>query len=181
MAMAVMTIGVSGVIAMQTVTATSNRHARTLSMATRVAQAWLDQLAAEAGQWNASGELSQTVWLQQVNSAGGAWFRPAYDTTRNFGPAFDALGNPVATDDIATDAHYCTDLQLIWLFDESRGSGLIRANVRVFWFRSSVVALANDPPSHVCELTPDEIDGADGGRLMRMVYLSTAIRQEYIQ
>ena len=134
-------IGVTGIIAMQNVSASTNRHAKNLAVASHIAEAWLDQLAVDASQWNDTNDFGQTAWLNLVNANNGQWVRPDYVAARDFGPAFDALGNPVATANFASDAHFCTDLQLTWLFDESRGSGLVRANVRVFWSRSGVAAL----------------------------------------
>jgi prepilin-type N-terminal cleavage/methylation domain-containing protein len=140
MAIAVMAIGVTGIIAMQKVTLTANQHAKHLSVATQVASAWLDMLAADALQWNrpnrsgGASDLAQTSWLNNVN---GAWFRPAHVPGMEFGPGFDGLGNPVAVADMA-NAVYCTHLRLTWLVPEVStvtGNGLIRAEVRVFWLR----------------------------------------------
>lgn len=183
MALAVMAIGVGGVIAMQKVTVASNGHAKNLAIATHIAQSWLDELAAEAGQWNGTNDFDDTDWLTNVGAedgAAGAWFRPAYVATRNFGPAFDALGSPVASADIATDAQFCADLRLRWLSGQEtikRGAGLIRVEVRVFWRQHGVVGLAGAAPSHVCDIAPNDFDSADAQRLFHVVYLSTALRQ----
>lgn len=183
MALTVLAIGVGGVIAMQKVTVASNAHAKNLAMATHIAQSWLDELAAEAGQWNDTNDFDDTDWLTNVGAEGGAagaWFRPAYVAARRFGPAFDALGSPVAADDIATDAQFCSDLRLRWLSGQEtikRGSGLIRAEVRVFWRQHGVVGLAGDAPLHVCDIAPNNFDESDGRRLFHVVYMSTALRQ----
>jgi prepilin-type N-terminal cleavage/methylation domain-containing protein len=147
MAISVMAIGVTGIIAMQKVTLTANQHAKNLAVATQIGGAWLDALAADALQWNSPGtrsastDIGDTRWLNNVN---GAWFRPAYAATMGFGPAFDGLGNPVDEAAVtAGQAVYCTHLRLTWLFPETgtangrpvTGNGLIRAEVRVFWQR----------------------------------------------
>ncbi len=183
MALAVLAIGVSGVIAMQKVTVASNAHAKNLAIATHIAESWLDELAADAGQWNDTNDWNDTHWLANVGAEDGVpgpWFRPQYQALRRFGPAFDARGNPVVTDDIPEQAHFCSDLRLRWMSPQEtvkRGAGLIRAEVRVFWRRNGVVALAGDPPAHVCDISPLDFDGPDGRRLFHVVYLSTALRQ----
>ena len=49
MALAVFTTGVTGIIAMQRTVIAANRHARNLTVANGIAQAWLDQLVADVG------------------------------------------------------------------------------------------------------------------------------------
>ena len=178
MSLAVLAIGISGVIAMQKVTVSTNRHAKNLAIATHIGQSWLDVLAAEAGQWNTGGDFANSPWLAGV--ADSAWFRPAYDPNLDFGAAFDALGNPVSDDDADEDARYCVDLQLQWLHSETApeaGAGLIRAQVRVFWQREGVVGLANQAPLHPCEVSSPNVTNDDGLKLFHFVYLSNAIRQ----
>jgi prepilin-type N-terminal cleavage/methylation domain-containing protein len=177
MAIAVMAIGVTGIIAMQKVTLTANQHAKHLSVATQIASAWLDMLAADALQWNTPGraggtsDLAQTNWLNNVN---GAWFRPAHVPAMDFGPGFDGLGNPVA--DAAMDnAVYCTHLRLNWLVPEVStvtGNGLIRAEVRVFWLRDG-----GPGGTDVCSQNgvPDTIGSAL--ETYHFVHLAGAIRQ----
>ena len=109
MALAVFTTGVMGVIAMQRTVVAANRHARNLTVANGIAQAWLDQLAADSTLWEQN--LNQTVWLQRVNAAGvnGTWQLPAQSVAavRNFGPTFNVFGAP---DPNATD--YCAHIRL---------------------------------------------------------------------
>jgi Tfp pilus assembly protein PilV len=184
MSIGILGLGVSGVIAMQKVTVSSNADAKNLAIATHIAQSWLDELAADAGQWNDTGDFDDGAWLGQAGSEASpssTWFRPAYVSDRSFGPAFDALGNAVATTDIPTLAHFCSDLRLRWLSSQDRikqGAGLIRAEVRVFWRREGVVGLEGEVPSHVCDIDPLQFDGDDGQRLYHVIYLSTALRQQ---
>ena len=187
MALAVMAIGLSGVIAMQKVTLSSNGHARKLALATRLAQSWLDELAADSGQWNDTNDFADTDWLLGVggeNTENANWFRPTYSSRRNFGPAFDALGNVVATVDFDDDAHFCTDVRLTWMHGQEtfkKGAGLIRAQVRVFWRREGVVALSNEPAKRICSVNPTDFESDDAKRLYHTIYLTTAIRQHLQQ
>lgn len=146
MAIGIFGIGVSGIIAMQKVTAVSNQHAKNLGIATHIAESWLDMLAADAVMWNhpspgnAVPDIGQTTWLQSVRgnaNTANDWVLPQYSTVLSFGPAFDALGNPL---DPATAPNgsiaFCSHLRLSWLYQPTvSGNGLIRAEVRVFWLR----------------------------------------------
>ena len=72
MALAVMAIGLSGVIAMQKVTLSSNGHARKLALATRLGQSWLDELAADAGQWNDTNDFDAFItWPRDIETGNG--------------------------------------------------------------------------------------------------------------
>jgi prepilin-type N-terminal cleavage/methylation domain-containing protein len=185
MSLAVFTIGVMGMIGMQKVSISSNQHAKNLAIATHIAEAWLDELAADAAQWNETGDFEETNWLINVGSEdgpAGAWFRPAYSSARRFGPAFDALGNAVPGDAIAEDAHFCADVRLTWLYRQvaaKEGGGLVRAEVRVFWRREGLLGV-EDPPAHVCDITPLAFDSDTGESLYHVVYLSTALRQQLL-
>ena len=140
MALAVFAGGVTGIIATQRTVIMANRHARNLTVANGIAQAWLDQLAVDSTMWQAN--LSQTVWLQSINTAGlnGAWQLPAQSVAavRNFGPTFNVFGapNPAARD-------YCTHIRLTWL-DQGAATGAMRAEVRVFWARDGAPGVNND-------------------------------------
>jgi prepilin-type N-terminal cleavage/methylation domain-containing protein len=144
MAIGIFGIGVTGVIAMQKVTAVSNQHAKNLGIATHIAESWLDMLANDAVTWNhpsvkdTVSDLDQTIWLQRVRSNANTandWFLPGYSNRLVFGPAFDALGNPVDPT-TTTGVAFCSHLRLSWLYQPTiSGNGLIRAEVRVFWLR----------------------------------------------
>ena len=144
MAIGIFGIGVTGIIAMQKVSAVSNQHAKNLGIATHIAQSWLDMLANDAVTWNhpsisnAKPDIDQTLWLQFVKgnaNTAGDWFLPTYSNVLGFGPAFDALGNPVNPAS-ATGVAFCSHLRLSWLYQPTAsGNGLIRAEVRVFWLR----------------------------------------------
>lgn len=157
MAVAVFAIGVSGIIAMQKVTIVANRHAKDLTVATHVAEAWADQLAVDAATWNHPSQrqpglrdITDTVWLENAvePTADPAWFLPAYDTLRRFGPAFDVHGKPIDVTSGAADARFCTHLRLSWLQPDTAGNGLIRAEIRVFWLRDDAAPLNANP---VCD------------------------------
>jgi type IV pilus assembly protein PilV len=145
MAVGILGIGVTGIIAMQKVTVVSNQHAKNLGIATHIAESWLGMLATDAVMWNhpspqnAVPDIGQTTWLQAVKlnaNTANDWVLPAYSTVLAFGPAFDALGNPVDPGVASNVVAFCSHLRLSWLYQPTvSGNGLIRAEVRVFWLR----------------------------------------------
>jgi prepilin-type N-terminal cleavage/methylation domain-containing protein len=145
MSLAVLTVGLSGVVAMQKLTAMTNLHSKSVAIATRVAEAWQSQLLVDGTQWRRSTQLTNTVWLQSADAA-ATWIRPAFDTRRAFGAGFDALGNPVAEANYE-QAQFCVHLQLVPVvpFTDS-ANATIRATIRVIWPR----AQGNPGATHFC-------------------------------
>jgi len=146
MAISLFAVGVSAIIALQKVAVTSNQHAKNLAIATRIAQSWQEMLATDAVMWNSpsagipTSDLASTTWLGQVTTT-NAWFQPAWNDGLAFGPAFDALGNPVLLPTDAARANFCTHIRLTYLYPDDTpvvGNGMIRAEVRVFWRRPGV-------------------------------------------
>lgn len=177
MSMAVLAVGVVGIIATEKVTLASNMHAKNLAIATRIGETWLGMLQAEAALWDTSDRLNRTTWLAQ-SVAEQSWFRPNHDdTTLNFGPAFDPLGNPLALANLA-GARFCVDLRVSPLTTINTGGGMKRAEVRVFWLRDQVLLNGGaSAPAHACGFSSQEMDAADEASMFHFVFLSTAVRQ----
>jgi hypothetical protein len=177
MSLAVMAVGVIGIIAMQKITLASNMHAKNLSIATHIGQSWLGFLQAEGALWGQDGSLGRTTFLK---GGGGSsdWFRPNYDAIQDFGPAFDALGNPVATADEDTDAKFCVDLRLSPLTPSTGGAGLMRIEARVFWLRDGgIVSGSVVPPAQPCGVSVTDLASPEARRLFHFVFMSGAVRQ----
>jgi prepilin-type N-terminal cleavage/methylation domain-containing protein len=146
MAIGIFGIGVTGIIAMEKVTTVSNQHAKNLAIATHIAESWMDMLATDSVMWNhpspgnSAPDIGQTTWLQSVTpnaNTANDWLLPQYSTVLSFGPAFDALGNPLNPTTAPNGSiAFCSHLRLSWLYQPTvSGNGLIRAEVRVFWLR----------------------------------------------
>lgn len=139
MALALLAVAVVGIISMQKITVTSNAHAKNLAMAQRIAQAWAGQLELDATTWQTS--------LGGFLNSNAVWQRPDYIDSRNFGAAFDALGNPLS--DSAADldrARFCSHVRLSWLYPNTMntgGNGVLRAEIRVFWQRPGESTVAD--------------------------------------
>lgn len=176
MSMAVLAVGVMGVIASQKVMVASNAHAKNLAIATHIGQSWMGMLEAESALWGADNSLVRTTWLSQ-GAGQGTWFRPNYDPVRLFGPAFDALGNPVATEDEGTDARYCVDLRMSPLH-VADGGGLMRVEVRVAWLRDEIIGGGTvTAPAQPCGVTAAVLTTAAAQQLYHIVFFSGAVRQ----
>lgn len=185
MSITVLAFGVSGVIAMQRVTLASNRQSKDLAVATRIAQAWADQLAADAMLWSVdtsgASTRGRTTWLQLANpSTIVDWFVPPYSAARGFGPAFGPLGAPRNPSVNPEQAHFCVHLRLAFLKSETQpnpGNGLIRTQVRVFWKREDP-GLAAAPSANICAI--DDTAFRTNLSAFHVVYLSSAVRQQTI-
>jgi hypothetical protein len=178
MSMAVLAVGVIGIIATEKVTLASNTHAKNMAIATRIGEAWLGVLEAEAAIWDRERGLTNTTWLEE--GAGQTdWFRPTPDdTVLDFGPAFDALGNPVALVDQATNARFCVDLRLSPLTGVTASAGMVRAEVRVFWIRDRVLLSgAAVAPAHACSFAAAAMTADAQSSMFHFIFLSTAVRQ----
>ncbi len=173
MSIAVLAIGVSGLVAIQKVTVSSNLNAKNMAIANQIAQSWTGQLEAEAALWPDVGSMGLTPWIAQGNGA-LSWFRPSYDPLRGFGAAFDALGNPMADD---VGARFCVDLNLSNMTGPGATSGLTRAEVRVVWRAEAPVLAAGDESAEdACHFAPASVESDGARRALRYLYVSTALR-----
>jgi type IV pilus assembly protein PilV len=152
MALAVLTLGASGVIAMQKATLISNTNARNLVTANSIAQGWIERLRVDALAWNepnhTSDFLTETQWLQHANNAATptAWFYPDTVapgvTTQPLGtPTSDVMGADRWNGDPTASA-FCTQIRLNRLQNAAVAGSLpafyrvVRIEVRVFWERA---------------------------------------------
>ncbi len=152
MALTVLAIGLLGIVALQTATVASTQDAQQFTVANTVVRTWIHRLQRDAQRWNhpsptlpgANDLVSDTAWIGKVTSTGDAWFRPAASALEpNASPAFDRNGQDVLLSDTLGQQErvvYCTHVRLrqiypVGTFDPTNPdySGLIRAEVRVFW------------------------------------------------
>ena len=179
MSMAVLAVGVVGIISMQKITLASNLHAKNLAIATHIAQSWIGVLEAEAALWGSdpTTALNRTTWLRQGFGI-TTWFRPVYSDALSFGPAFDALGNPVEPVNQNPDAKFCVDLRFSPLTTNNSGGGLMRVEVRVVWLRpETILAGAVTAPAHACSVSDVKVDGTAERELFHFVMMAGGVRQ----
>jgi prepilin-type N-terminal cleavage/methylation domain-containing protein len=173
MALALFTVAVLGIISMQKITVASNAHAKNVAIAQRIAQAWAGQLEMDATAWRTA---FGTGWLNDAN----VWQRPAYIASRRFGGAFDALGNPLADNNVG-EARFCSHLRMAWLYPTTMGAGgngMLRAEIRVFWLRDDEAAL--DSNASMCSTAQTAVQAQAIGLATdryRFVYQAVGVRQ----
>jgi type IV pilus assembly protein PilV len=173
MALALFAVAVVGIIAMQKITVVSNAHAKNIAMAQRIAQAWAGQLEMDGTAWQTAFGAG---WLNATN----VWQRPAYISAREFGAAFDALGNPLSDANLS-QARFCTHVRMAWLYPNTMGvggNGMLRAEIRVFWLRDGGVPL--DSTATMCSASQTPVQATAIGlatERYRFVYQTVGIRQ----
>jgi len=185
MAMTLLAVGAAGVIGMQRVTIQGGEDARRFDMATNIANEWVARLQRDATYWTQPNsqspttiDLNQTRWLKNVDTCGAVFCNipmPAAPAN-GLSPAFDNFGRdlPIGT----TQATYCVQYRLQWIAAPGLGpayppplklTGLMRAEVRVYWARLEGTAIGNctaPPPEAIPPASP-----------FHMVYAATAIRE----
>jgi len=130
-AMAVLTVVAGGLIGMQTLTASSNRVSREVTVATEIAQTWAERMKLDALTWN--GNVATTVWLAD-SGVMNQWITPvafslAPPPVRSF--AFDRYGRDVAPG--AADLFYCVAYNFNWVVPNQS----MRIDIRVYWPREN--------------------------------------------
>lgn len=139
MALAVLAIGTTGVVAMQRATLLGNVNARNLATATAIATAWLERLDLDALRWriNPAGisTITKTSFIALVgddfpNITGdeGKWVRAPVNAVLGYSPMADVRGLDTSKE---ADTAYCTHVRLTQLMPN-----MIRAEVRVFWLKN---------------------------------------------
>lgn len=184
MSLSVLAIGASGVIAMQKVAISSNRHAKEMAIASRIAEGWADQLALDGSIWtiNAAGNttIASTTWLNQANPTQTVdWFGPAFDPLRNYGAAFGALGNPIDPGARPDLIRFCAQLRFAYLHSPTLptpGHGVIRAEIRVFWQAEDASLRATSVTSSAaCQVAP--ADFTSFLPATNVIYMTTSVAQ----
>lgn len=175
LALALFMVSMLGIISMQRLVATTNSHAKSLATAERIARSWAAQLHLDATLWN-------TSLTGRLNEA-GVWQRPSYDAARGIGAAFDGLGNPLTDADAdKARARFCTHVRMTPLFGAGSGvsgSGVLRAEIRVFWLREGETTLDN--AASVCGTQTDAQAKSIGNAVDRyhFVYQTVGLRQHF--
>ena len=183
MAISVLAVGASGVIAMQKVTLTANRNAKNLEIANEIARTWAERLQSDALLWNHpsadvhESDLSDTRWISSNVGAPGssAWFRPIDAGTSIYG-VHNAMGKDDGSGN-GFDGPFCVNLRLTWLRPDQ---DLIRAEVRVYWLRDGIQPGVDELPAVASPLcgsssTPPNVTGNQ--ELYHFVHITTALRK----
>ena len=185
----VMMVGAMAVIGLQAHAIRGNVHARDLTIATQIAQRWIERLKQDAATWNVPDDdvatipshFSNTSYLGQDMST--LWSSPSafqtlpatWTTQVPVSNAFDARGRDVPANGTQS---FCASYRRAWIWE----GRLMRVDVRVWWPRE-----VNRTDGSRPQFAADGFAAcADAGGLIdpggqqydwyHVVYLSTAIR-----
>jgi len=184
MAITVLAVGASGIIAMQKLAAVSNRNAKNLEIANEVARTWVERLQGDAMLWNhpsqldGAADLGDTRWLVNVRDPNAEmWFRP--EDGGMYG-VHDAFGKDDTSGTLA--GPFCVNLRLTWLRPGgTERASVMRAEVRVYWLRDGIQSSADvlpDAPDPLCGDTwnaPPAVDATP--ELFHFLHVTTAVRK----
>ncbi|HEX7477764.1 MAG TPA: prepilin-type N-terminal cleavage/methylation domain-containing protein [Polyangiales bacterium] len=195
----VMTVGAFAILAMEQQTTRANVHARELTVATQIAQTWIERLKIDAVRWSATSgvsnvgaDLGATSYLQDITKPAsegvfltiptpggspGVPNLPPATPSMLYSSAFDYYGNEVNMVSLGgAVVVYCASYRLSWIYIDR----LIRADVRVWWPREGTNTFTTDYPN--CQAHPENFLPSTGNPAgvaparYHVVYLSTSIR-----
>ena len=184
MAITVLAIGASGVVALQKVTTSANRNSRSLAVANEISRTWIERLRTDAILWNypspsnpVSDLTTDTTWLannvSDPDPDEDAWFRPT-DGLSVCG-IHDVFGRDEECSSGSTNqGPYCVNLRLSWVREDRR---MIRAEVRVYWVgrnEGDNALEANDLPCGDAADPPD-VDALATEGIFRVVHAVTMV------
>lgn len=184
MALGILAVGTTGVIALQKVALVGNTNARMGDAARQVAGTWVERLKADALLWNdplGIPDINDTRWLkfsfdynpQNVPNSTN-WTRPPI--VANWGSPIADIHGADVFDPASTDGVFCTHLQLARAVEKRLTLGgtnhriAMRALVRVVWRRDL-------SPIKECT-TQNPLDFEANDERYGFYYVSTMIGQE---
>lgn len=179
MAMAILAMGATGVMAMQKVTLAGNQRARALATATMIAQTWAERLRADAVVWNnpnGADDLNETRWLiNATQKPYPAWIVPQDNANpATVSAAADSQGHDILPTDPGSPIQaFCTELRFFPLTTEGGIPSYIRAEIRVFWAKGS--SHGRGTTGHPITCADDALPG------MGFVYVATGFTPNTIQ
>jgi prepilin-type N-terminal cleavage/methylation domain-containing protein len=180
----VMTIGAMALIGMQQQTTRANVHARSLTVATQIAQNVIERMKLEAIAWNAATvtpavDLANAPSLARIvgSTPGQFMTLPAGPGPRVLSNAFDYYGADldITTGNAAALASifYCASYRLTWVYNTNRA---MRVDVRVWWTKEAPSRSINTDFPRCAD---DNAKLNPAGAMFdnyHVVYLSTVIR-----
>ncbi len=145
--MAVLATGLLGIAALQGSAATANQRAQELTTATNLARRWQERLRRDAMHWSAPSQTNsvsniQLTWYFRdlLSQPTTNWMIPVQPSGLTATPelaAADYFGNDVLV--TSPQTYYCTHIRLTRLV----ANELVRAEVRVWWYRRGAERLAD--------------------------------------
>jgi type IV pilus assembly protein PilV len=180
-AVVVLTIGATGILAMQGASVRSNRDASETSTAINWATTWVERIKRDSYRWNQNGNTDMvspnTDYLFNATTNPGAWVLPT--TVAGESAGADLFGYDVAAAN-AANIRFCVNLRftVVQAYNPATGTMLaasdanaVRADVRVWWHRNSLDVNRVSPACLTAVLTDAQIAAPQ----IRKHYLSTVV------
>lgn len=129
MALGVLAIGATGVVAMQKAALLGNASAKSIATASNLAARWAERLRVDAMVWNLDtpAEIGQTRWLKIATTSPATWVLPP-DVPGKASPFADPLGADIIDAGDTSAVGYCTHVSLRPITPK-----MVSAVVRVTW------------------------------------------------
>jgi prepilin-type N-terminal cleavage/methylation domain-containing protein len=184
----VMTVGAVAILTLQQHTIRSNAHARHVTMATQIAERWVERFKQDARSWNQVADISDaplggstltgTQWLTQVSTQPNRFQRIVVTPGGRISNAFDFQGNDVINPGANNPYFYCASFRPAWVYF----GRVMRVDVRVWWRRENVVRREGTSLTIMQEFpncTDDNVrlnPGSPAFELYHVVYLPSVIK-----
>jgi prepilin-type N-terminal cleavage/methylation domain-containing protein len=179
-AVVVLTIGATGIIAMQGASVRSNQDASETSTAINWATTWVERIKRDAASWIATGNTDfaspNTQYLWQATANPGLWHEPAALAPESAGADYFGFDTTVAA-----NVRYCINVRfaVAHAFNPvtrtmvpASDANALRADVRVWWHRSANDA---DRTSKLCLTGAGLTAAEETSPQLRKHYLSTVV------
>jgi type II secretory pathway pseudopilin PulG len=185
MAMTLAAIGSAAVVAMMKTAVQGDLDARKTDVANAIAHMWTERLRLNAMQWtlpNSSGTGNNLSNAKLINHVDGNWHQLSdymgVTTPETMSYGFDILGRDLASADITADATFCVHVRETWLVAPALPAepGLIRADVRVIWFRG-VSSTATPAGNGICDTSYVVANPDPPPPILHAIYLTTTIKE----
>lgn len=134
MALALLAVGASGVIAMQKAAIVGNASAKSIATATALATRWAERLRLDSMVWNSvtpATDIDETRWLKTVVGSPNTWNLPT-STPLSVSSSADPLGADIVAANDPSLTAYCTHISYRQITPK-----MISAVVRVTWRRDN--------------------------------------------
>ncbi len=134
MALSILAIGASGIVAMEKATVVGNATAKSLATGTELAERWAERLRTDAMVWNTlvpTTDITETRWLQTVVSSPNMWTLPT-SIPGKASPYGDPLGADIVAVNDPSAIAYCTHISYRFITPK-----MVSAVVRVSWRRDN--------------------------------------------
>jgi prepilin-type N-terminal cleavage/methylation domain-containing protein len=177
-----MTIGATGILAMQGASVRSNQDAHETTVAINFATTWVERLKRDARRWTGVGatKINKTRYLTMVTSNPGTWFLPISSADESAGA--DYFGFDTLT---VGDVRYCVNVSLTVVHafnpenpgtaDPTTDMNAVRADVRVWWHRAASDINRAEPKCTPPSASNTVSDALPNEPRIRRQYLSTVL------